>query len=285
MNPLGFILFWTQFGFGLFFFVGLLISIGFLVWCREKHRLPRVNPGHNERHQEAVVQGPKAAPHQEAVVQGPEAAPHQEAIVQGPEAAPHQKAVVQGPEAAPHQEAQTETQCSGRPVISYPISDFNAAWDKPDSSSESFYNEAVDYTEPYSKNPFQGWIRPIGPPPPPPPEAFAMVVRPVPKINRSTMTLESDFSMTKRSSKTSSEWKSGYAASPETSLERNGTANKMTGARPKRTNQAYNQSNQAFDEGPAHRELPPLPVRSTSLKRKNKRKRRTADNSTAATIS
>ena len=227
--------------------MGLLISIGFLIWCREKHRLPRVDSAHNEPHQEAAVQGQEAS--------------------------------------VPETDHPTETQCSERPVISLPISNLNSAYDKVDSSSESIYNEAADYTEPYSSNPFQGWIRPIGPPPPPPPEAFAMVVRPVPKINKSTMTLESDFSMTKRSSKTSSEWKSGYAASPETSLERNGTANKMTGARPKRTNQAYNQSNQAFDEGPAHRELPPLPVRSTSLRRKNKRKRRTADSSTAATIS
>ena len=229
--------------------MGLLISIGFLIWCREKHRLPRVDSAHNEPHQEAAVQGQEAS--------------------------------------VPETDHPTETQCSGRPVISLPISNLNSAYDKVDSSSESIYNEAADYTEPYSSNPFQGWIRPIGPPPPPPPEAFAMVVRPVPKINKSTMTLESDYSMTKRLSKASSEFKSGYAASPETSLERKGAANTMTGARPKQ-NRAYNQSDQAFDEGPPHYELPPLPVRSTSLRRKNKRRRRIAGStaaSTAATVS
>ena len=261
--------------------MGLLIAIGFLIWCREKNRLPRLNPGHNATHHEASVQGQEAslpeADHQtefqcsrRPVISGPIS---ERPVISGPIS---ERPVISGP-------------ISERPAISGPINDFNSSYDKPDSSCESsgIYNEAADYTEPYSGNPFQGWAsssRPIGPPPPPPPEAIAMVERPVLRINKSTMTLESDYSSTKRSSKASSDFKSGYAASPETSLERTTvSANTLTGARPKR-NRAQNKADQAFDEGPPDHELPPLPARSSSLRRKNKRKRRNASTA-AATLS
>ena len=242
LNPLGYILFWTQFGLGLSLFLGLVIAIGLLIWCKNKHRRwPRVD---------AEQPGPN------------------------PE------------ESEPNRETNL---CTERPAISGPINNLHSAWDEADSDSEeSRYEEENPYTDPYQGNPFQGWssFRPVGPPPPPPHEAIQMVtVKPVAKIDKSTMTVESDCSMTKRTSKARSDIRSGYVASPETSLDR--SINTMASARPKQKNHSLNRSQNgtepAYDEGPLY-ELPPLPVRSSSIRRKNRRKKKNAT-STAATMS
>ena len=47
LNPLGYILFWVQFGLGLGLFVCLVIAIGLLIWCQKKNKhspAPRSDP-------------------------------------------------------------------------------------------------------------------------------------------------------------------------------------------------------------------------------------------------
>ena len=169
-----------------------------------------------------------------------------------------------------------------RPTISGPINNLNSAWDdEASSSSESIYNEAIDdYAEPYTRNPFEGWssFRPVGPPPPPPPESIPMVSKPVAKKDQSTMTVEADCPKPQRASKgtrSGIQSGSGYMASPETSMER------VAVALPKHRGNSLNRS-QASYEGPNY-DLPALPQRSSSLRRK-KRAGRRKNASNAATL-
>ena len=266
LNPLGLILFWTQFGLGLGLFLGLMIAIGLLIWCKNKNKhrpVPRADPERLEPH------------------------PGQ----------PEPKPVEQ------------------RPAISGPINNLNLARDEaerePTSEEESIYNEPMDDTDPDQKNPFQGWtvsssFRPVGPPPPPPPEAIPMVVRPVARMNQSTMT---DYprlkgTLPKGAYKARSDIKSGYMASPDSSLERRSTG-RIAGARPKQQQHQLQQQQQQqqhqqqqdnnfkrskisvvyqeCDDGPTYN-LPPLPVRSSSLRHKKREgKKKTAAH--AATMS
>ena len=160
-------------------------------------------------------------------------------------------------------EHQSSANNKTRLVISDPIT--NPTYDEAASDSESIYNEPMDETDPgQERNPFQGWtvpssFRPIGPPPPPPPEAIPMTVRPVAKKDKATMT---DCPRPKVTSQARSDIKSGYMASPDSSLER--STFRMAGARPK---QQQNDSVKAQAECPTYN-LPPLPVRSSSLRHK-----------------
>ena len=239
LNPLGLILFWTQFGLGLGLFISLAITIGLLIWCKGKKSPPRASPGQEQANVEA---------------------------------------------ANPDVNGQESTLNSNpRPTISGPINNFNPASDEAEasSSSESIYNEAIDdYTEPYSRNPFQGWsssFRPVGPPPPPPPESIPMVHKPVAKKDQATMTVEADCPKQQKASKAArSGIQSGYMASPETSLER------VVVALPKHRGNSLNRSQVPY-EGPVY-DLPALPQRSSSLRRKKRGgRRKTAAN--AATMS
>ena len=188
---------------------------------------------------------------------------------------------ISGPINANGQEAMLNS--NPRPTISGPINNFNPASDEAEasSSSESIYNEAIDdYTEPYSRNPFQGWsssFRPVGPPPPPPPESIPMVHKPVAKKDQATMTVEADCPKQQKASKAArSGIQSGYMASPETSLER------VVVALPKHRGNSLNRSQVPY-EGPVY-DLPALPQRSSSLRRKKRGgRRKTAAN--AATMS
>ena len=168
-----------------------------------------------------------------------------------------------------------------RPTISGPINNLNSAWDdEASSSSESIYNEAIDdYAEPYTRNPFEGWssFRPVGPPPPPPPESIPMVHKPVAKKDQATMTVEADCPKQQKASKAArSGIQSGYMASPETSLER------VVVALPKHRGNSLNRLQVPY-EGPVY-DLPALPQRSSSLRRKKRGgRRKTAAN--AATMS
>ena len=249
LNTLGLLLFWTQFGLGLGLFVGLVIAIGLLIWCKNKnkHRQARVDPG-------PVRVDPS----------------QQDVDAEANHATDHQSSADQ----------------KARPVISGPITNLNSAYDEVASDSESIYNEPVeDDTDPGHKNPFQGWtfpssFRPIGPPPPPPPEAIPMAVRPVAKKDKSTMTdcPRPKGTLPKGNAQARSDIKSGYIASPESSLER--STFRMAGARPK---QQQSNSWKAQDDFPTYN-LPPLPVRSSSLRHKKTggKKKSTA---TAATMS
>lgn len=166
-----------------------------------------------------------------------------------------------------------------RPTISGPINNLNSAWDEAESDSESIYNEPMD-DEPLEsdyKNPFEGWavassFRPVGPPPPPP-QAIPMVARPIAKKDKSTMTPQGF-------PKARTEIQSGYMASPDTSLDT--SLERTAGVRLKQKGNSLNRS-LAPNEGPSC-ELPPLPQRSSSLRRK-KRGGRKKNASRAATMS
>lgn len=251
LSPLGYILFWTQFGLGLGLFLCLVIAIGLLVWCKTAHRPPRA-----------------------ADSEQPEINPEQ------PEA---------NSTANTSQDRSAANPCSERPTISGPISNLNSALDEThsDSEEESIYNEPMDDTDQhYQNNPFNGWtvsssFRPVGPPPPPP-ETIPMVVRPVAKKDKSTMTdcPRPKKAMPNGTAKSRSDIKSGYMASPETSLDR------PAGARPKQQQcNSLKGSSRTHDDGPTQ-DLPPLPARSSSLRHKKRGggKRKNAA-STAATMS
>ena len=247
--PLGYILFWTQFGLGLGLFLCLVIAIGLLVWCKTAHRPPRA-----------------------ADSEQPEINPEQ------PEA---------NSTANTSQDRSAANPCSERPTISGPISNLNSALDEThsDSEEESIYNEPMDDTDQhYQNNPFNGWtvsssFRPVGPPPPPP-ETIPMVVRPVAKKDKSTMTdcPRPKGTLPKGNAQARSDIKSGYIASPESSLER--STFRMAGARPK---QQQSNSWKAQDDFPTYN-LPPLPVRSSSLRHKKTGGKKKSP-ATAATMS
>ena len=227
LNPLGYILFWIQFGLGLGLFVCLVIAIGLLIWCQQKNK-----------HRPTLT----ADPEQAKSNQGP------------------------NPE-EPNPEVALCT--DRRPVISGPINNLTSALDEV---SESNSEESI-YNEPFHEemNPFQGWtfpssFRPVGPPPPPPPQAIPMVVRPVAKMNRSTMTEchKPKETLPKGATSARSDIKSGYIASPESSLERERSA----GARTQR-----HLLSACADDCPNYN-LPPLPVRTSSLRHKKKEGRK-----------
>ena len=227
LNPLGYILFWVQFGLGLGLFVCLVIAIGLLIWCQKKNK-----------HSPAPRSDPELA------------------------------------ESNPDQPKEPKADlCTGqRPTISGPIDNLNSAYNEvEESDSESIYNEPFhdDTANSNLTNPFQGWssFRPVGPPPPPPPQAIPLVVRPVAKVNRSTMTdcHKLKGTLSKGTTKARSDIKSGYIASPESSLERS------AGARPKQN--LHPVHHQARDDCPVYN-LPPLPVRSSSLRHKKREGRK-----------
>ena len=253
LNTLGLLLFWTQFGLGLGLFVCLAVAVGLLIWCRKKNKqrpAPRIDPE-----------------------------------LPQPDPRPEQK---------PEEDRRTERSLA----ISNPINTLNLAKDETDSNSneESIYNEPTDEMSPEQQNPFEGWtvpssfrpigpppppptssFRPIGPPPPPPPEKIPMVVRPVAKKDKSTMTdcpkSKRTLSKANGTTKARSDIKSGYMASPDSSWERSSC--RMTGARPKQqqTNswkQSQHPLEPEVDDGPTYN-LPLLPTRSSSLRHKRKK--------------
>lgn len=188
-----------------------------------------------------------------------------------------------------------------RPAISGPINNLNSAWDaaeaEADSDQESIYNETMDDEDTdddhYQRNPFQGWtmpslFRPVGPPPPPP-EMIPMVVRPTPKRDKSTMTdCPQPRALTKETPKSRSDIKSGYLASPDTTLDR--SADSIASARPKQAQnnslkRSGTQAKASKEDCPDH-DLPPPPMRTSSLRHKKRGgKKRRATNAAAATIS
>ena len=228
-----------------------MIATGLLIWCHKKNkhgRSPRVDP-----------EQPEPNPGQR------EPNPGQR------EPNPGQREPNPG-QREPNSEAK-------RPTISGPINNLNSAYEEADldsSEDESIYNEPMD--DPYQKNPFQGWafssFRPVGPPPPPPSQAIPMVVRPVAKTDRSTMTdcPKLKGALPKAATKARSDIQSGYIASPDSSLER--SACRMAGG-PRAKQQQDNSlktSRRPVDQGhecPTYN-LPPLPVRSSSLRHKKK---------------
>ena len=234
LNALGVLFFWTQFGLGLGLFIALVIAIALLIWCKGKKNPQRADPERQEVNPEP-----------------------------NPE---HQNVTLPADAQAHPQDALNKVT---KPTISGPINNLNSALNEQEqvnSSFDSIYNEAIDdYSEPYTRNPFQGWassFRPVGPPPPPPTEAIPMVKKPVAKKDQSTMTLERDYPKHQRAAKVRSEIQSGYMASPETSLER------TAGALQKQRGNTSNES-QASNDGPDYA-LPPLPQRSSSLRRKKR---------------
>ena len=254
LNTLGILLFWTQFGLGLGLFVCLVIAVGLLIWCQQKNK------------------------HRPASREDPEQ----------PQRNP-------GPEPKQDGDRCTERQL----VISHPINHLNSVRDEADANSEveSIYNEPLDESDTNSdyKNPFEGWIapssfRPIGPPPPPPAEHIPMVVRPVAKRDKSTMTdprksSKGTLPTAKGLTEARSDIKSGYMASPDSSPERSDF--RAADARPKQLQTSSAKRSQHFvgqaqDECPTYN-LPPLPVRSSSMRHK-KREGRVKTPNTANTM-
>lgn len=232
LNTLGLLLFWTQFGLGLGLFVCLVVAIGIVIWCHKKNK-----------HRSA----PRDDPEQPATHPGQTDPKPEEAIP-------------------------TEQ----RPTISGPINNLNSACDKAESDSapdeESIYNEPYYESDPDERNPFQGWtfpssFRPVGPPPPPPPAAIPMVVRPLARVNKATMTDHRKLkgTLSKGTVKARSEIRSGYMASPESSLER--SARRTAGTQRKQQHDNSLKGDGHPKECPTYN-LPPLPVRSSSLRHK-----------------
>ena len=132
------ILFWVQFGLGLGLFLCLVIAIGLLVWCKNRHRSTSVGPRQL-----------RADPNQ-------------------PEVDLEANRTTEPP-----QSLTTRPTISG-PINNF----CSALDEAESSESRGSLSEDENlYADPYEQNPFQGWtfpssFRPVGPPPPPPPRAL-----------------------------------------------------------------------------------------------------------------